>query len=157
MICSFRWLRRNCCMCMRPRRCLERAFDEPCVTGVHRACTSFRPSTRCGYLEVFLPVVDGGETVGKHHPAPSLSLRSSNARPSLDTDNLFPVFGFGGKLGPDQPANHAFAVNFREDSPEVQGMAGVMEVGRSSESLSAYALRSMGSLAIAACCWPHRN
>lgn len=44
-----------------------------------------------------------------------------------DTDKLFPVFGFGGKLGPDQPANHAFAVNFLEDRPEVEGMAGVLE------------------------------
>ncbi|CAM9335688.1 unnamed protein product, partial [Hapterophycus canaliculatus] len=46
-----------------------------------------------------------------------------------DTDKKFPVIGFGGKLGPDQPANHAFAVNFQEDNPEVEGMAGVLQVG----------------------------
>lgn len=46
-----------------------------------------------------------------------------------DTDKRFPVIGFGGKLGPDQPASHAFAVNFQEDSPEVDGMAGVLQVG----------------------------
>lgn len=45
-----------------------------------------------------------------------------------DTDKKFPVIGFGGKLGPDQPANHAFAVNFQEKSPEVDGMAGVLQV-----------------------------
>lgn len=50
--------------------------------------------------------------------------------PSEDTDKLFPVIGFGGKLGPDQPANHAFAVNFQEDRPEVEGMAGVLQVTR---------------------------
>lgn len=48
-----------------------------------------------------------------------------------DTDKKFPVIGFGGKVGPDQPANHAFAVNFQEHSPEVDGMAGVLEVGKS--------------------------
>lgn len=41
------------------------------------------------------------------------------------------MIGFGGKLGPDLPANHAFAVNFQEDSPEVDGMAGVLQVGSS--------------------------
>lgn len=41
------------------------------------------------------------------------------------------MIGFGGKLGPDQPANHAFAVNFQEHNPEVDGMAGVLEVGTS--------------------------
>lgn len=45
-----------------------------------------------------------------------------------DTDKLFPVIGFGGKLGPDQSANHSFAVNFREDRPEVEGMTGVLQV-----------------------------
>lgn len=45
-----------------------------------------------------------------------------------DTDKLFPVFGFGGKLGPDQPANHCFPVNFDENHPEVQGMDGVLQV-----------------------------
>ena len=38
------------------------------------------------------------------------------------------MIGFGGKLGPDQAANHAFAVNFQEESPEVDGMAGVLQV-----------------------------
>lgn len=47
-----------------------------------------------------------------------------------DTDKLFPVIGFGGKLGPNQSANHAFAVNFNEDHPEVEGMTGVLEVRR---------------------------
>lgn len=47
-----------------------------------------------------------------------------------DTDKKFPVIGFGGKLGPDQPANHAFAVNFQEQNPEVDGMAGVLQVGQ---------------------------
>lgn len=47
-----------------------------------------------------------------------------------DTDKLFPVIGFGGKLGPNQPANHAFAVNFNEEHPEVEGMTGVLEVRR---------------------------
>lgn len=45
-----------------------------------------------------------------------------------DTDKKFPVIGFGGKLGPDQPANHAFAVNFNEQNNEVDGMAGVLQV-----------------------------
>ncbi|CAN0430832.1 unnamed protein product, partial [Laminaria digitata] len=44
-----------------------------------------------------------------------------------DTDKLFPVIGFGGKLGPNQPANHSFAVNFNEEHPEVEGMTGVLE------------------------------
>ncbi|CAM9714165.1 unnamed protein product [Ectocarpus sp. 12 AP-2014] len=44
-----------------------------------------------------------------------------------DTDKKFPVIGFGGKLGPDLPANHAFAVNFQEEAPEVEGMAGVLQ------------------------------
>ena len=38
------------------------------------------------------------------------------------------MIGFGGKLGPDQAANHAFAVNFQEQNPEVDGMAGVLQV-----------------------------
>lgn len=53
---------------------------------------------------------------------------SRNATTYADTDRLFPVFGFGGKLGPDQPANHCFPVNFDENRPEVQGMDGVLQV-----------------------------
>lgn len=48
--------------------------------------------------------------------------------PPTDTDKLFPVFGFGGKLGPDMPANHCFAVTFDENCPQVTGMAGVLQV-----------------------------
>lgn len=44
-----------------------------------------------------------------------------------DTDKLFPAFGFGGKLSPDQPANHCFPINFDEDQPELQGMDGVLQ------------------------------
>lgn len=80
------------------------------------------------------------------HASATLILKVPHARPRVDsavygllccvvsccvadTDKLFPVIGFGGKLGPEQPANHAFAVNFQEDRPEVEGMAGVLQVG----------------------------
>lgn len=62
----------------------------------------------------------------KPFPFPACCPRLSSKK---DTDKLFPVIGFGGKLGPDQPANHSFAVNFQEDNPEVEGMTGVLQVG----------------------------
>ena len=51
------------------------------------------------------------------------------------------MIGFGGKLGPDQAANHAFAVNFQEQNPEVDGMAGVLQVRASLAPARAAALR----------------
>jgi len=42
-----------------------------------------------------------------------------------DTDKLFPVYGFGGRLDTSQPADHCFALNGNEANPEVEGIAGV--------------------------------
>ncbi|CAM9116727.1 unnamed protein product, partial [Phaeothamnion confervicola] len=44
-----------------------------------------------------------------------------------DSDKRFPLYGFGGKPYPNTPALHCFAVNGREDDPEVTGIAGVLE------------------------------
>lgn len=57
-----------------------------------------------------------------------IARRLRRALVRTDTDKLFPAFGFGGKLGPNQPANHCFPVNFMEDRPELEGMDGVLQV-----------------------------
>mmetsp|Transcript_26750 Transcript_26750/g.35145 ORF Transcript_26750/g.35145 Transcript_26750/m.35145 type:complete len:588 (+) Transcript_26750:60-1823(+) len=43
-----------------------------------------------------------------------------------DTDKLYPVFGFGAKLGIGQPTSHLFAVNANEANPEVEGVDGIL-------------------------------
>lgn len=47
-----------------------------------------------------------------------------------DTDKRFPVLGFGGCPIPGAPALHCFAVNGREDDPEVQGIEAILDVYR---------------------------
>ncbi|CAM9668630.1 unnamed protein product [Pylaiella littoralis] len=49
-----------------------------------------------------------------------------------DTDKRFPVLGFGGCPIPGAPALHCFAVNGREDDPEVQGIEAILDVYRES-------------------------
>jgi len=47
-----------------------------------------------------------------------------------DSDKLFPVYGFGAKLAPGQPANHCFAANFDDRAPDhhpAPGIAGVLQ------------------------------
>ncbi len=36
-----------------------------------------------------------------------------------DTDKMFPVYGFGGRLNTNLPADHCFALNGNENNPEV--------------------------------------
>lgn len=43
-----------------------------------------------------------------------------------DTDKRYPLWGFGGKPVPGEPANHCFALNGYEDNPEVEGIHGIL-------------------------------
>ncbi|CAN0236864.1 unnamed protein product [Ectocarpus sp. 6 AP-2014] len=45
-----------------------------------------------------------------------------------DSDKRFPVLGFGGCPIPGAPAIHCFAVNGREDDPEVHGVESILDV-----------------------------
>lgn len=47
-----------------------------------------------------------------------------------DSDKRFPVLGFGGCPVPNSPALHCFAVNGREDDPEVLGIDSILDVYR---------------------------
>ena len=47
-----------------------------------------------------------------------------------DSDQLFPVFGYGGILPNDNGVNHCFNVNFNKTSPEVQGIDGILNAYR---------------------------
>ncbi|CAN0236225.1 unnamed protein product, partial [Ectocarpus sp. 8 AP-2014] len=47
-----------------------------------------------------------------------------------DSDKRFPVLGFGGCPIPGAPAIHCFAVNGREDDPEVHGVESILDVYR---------------------------
>jgi len=44
-----------------------------------------------------------------------------------DSDKLFPVYGFGGKVTVGGTASHCFAVNMNEAGPEVQGVKGILD------------------------------
>ena len=39
-----------------------------------------------------------------------------------DSDQLIPVFGFGGRLPPDSHVSHCFPLNFNYERPEVYGV-----------------------------------
>jgi hypothetical protein len=43
-----------------------------------------------------------------------------------DTDKRYPLWGFGGKA-PGGVANHCFALNGKDDDPEVVGVDGILE------------------------------
>jgi hypothetical protein len=43
-----------------------------------------------------------------------------------DTDKQFPVYGFGGRVGPT--VSHCFALNGRDEAPEVVGLEGILGV-----------------------------
>jgi copine 5/8/9 len=43
-----------------------------------------------------------------------------------DSSKTFPLYGFGGKPYPGQPANHCFALNFNESNPNVEGVYGIL-------------------------------
>nr|KAG5706037.1 hypothetical protein BaRGS_028146 [Batillaria attramentaria] len=47
-----------------------------------------------------------------------------------DTDKMFPVLGFGGKLS-DGTVSHEFAVNFNPQNPYCQGVAGILQAYQS--------------------------
>lgn len=49
-----------------------------------------------------------------------------------DDDNLFPVFGFGAKVPPQNRVSHCFPLNGQEDNPEVRGLDGILNVYRQS-------------------------
>ncbi|CBJ26471.1 n/a [Ectocarpus siliculosus] len=50
----------------------------------------------------------------------------------FDDDRRFPLFGFGGCPVYRAPASHCFAVNGNENDPEVEGIAGVLDLYRQS-------------------------
>ena len=43
-----------------------------------------------------------------------------------DHDKQFPLYGFGGKVRPHEPADHCFPLNGNEGNPEVTGVHGVL-------------------------------
>jgi len=47
-----------------------------------------------------------------------------------DADQMFPVYGFGGKVPqhPEDKASHCFALNGDIYNPEVSGVEGIMQV-----------------------------
>ena len=51
-----------------------------------------------------------------------------------DDDQLFPVFGFGAKVPPNNRVSHCFPLNGNEDDPEVHGLNGILDVYRQSLS-----------------------
>ncbi|XP_062500669.1 copine-3-like [Corticium candelabrum] len=53
-----------------------------------------------------------------------------NVLAHYDSDQMFPVWGFGAKLPPTYAVSHCFPLNGREGNPEVQGVQGIMDVYR---------------------------
>ncbi|CAN0027201.1 unnamed protein product [Ectocarpus sp. 4 AP-2014] len=53
----------------------------------------------------------------------------------FDDDRRFPLFGFGGCPVYRAPASHCFAVNGNENDPEVEGIAGVLDLYHQSLTL----------------------
>ena len=49
-----------------------------------------------------------------------------------DYDQKFPLYGFGGQKYGDRQANHCFAVNNKEDDPEIQGIEQVVKTYKES-------------------------
>ncbi|VDO05167.1 unnamed protein product [Rodentolepis nana] len=47
-----------------------------------------------------------------------------------DSDNLFPAYGFGARIRPDNLVSHNFPLNGHPENPFCQGIAGVMEAYR---------------------------
>jgi hypothetical protein len=47
-----------------------------------------------------------------------------------DSDQLFPVFGFGGILQGEKEVNHAFPVNGKPNNPSVKKIKGVLDIYR---------------------------
>ncbi|VDD79471.1 unnamed protein product [Mesocestoides corti] len=47
-----------------------------------------------------------------------------------DSDNLFPAYGFGARIPPDNLVSHNFPLNGHPENPFCQGIAGVMEAYR---------------------------
>ena len=45
-----------------------------------------------------------------------------------DSDNLFPVYGFGAKVPPSYTVNHCFPLTFSDDHVAVEGLDGVLDV-----------------------------
>ena len=45
-----------------------------------------------------------------------------------DSDNLFPVYGFGAKVPPNYSVNHCFPLTFSEEDVSVEGLDGVLDV-----------------------------
>lgn len=45
-----------------------------------------------------------------------------NVLAHYDSDQMFPVWGFGAKLPPTYAVSHCFPLNGREGNPEVQGV-----------------------------------
>lgn len=43
-----------------------------------------------------------------------------------DSNQQYPLYGFGGKPDPQQPAQHCFALNFNEGAPAVHGIHGML-------------------------------
>jgi hypothetical protein len=49
-----------------------------------------------------------------------------------DTDQLFPVFGFGGGIGPQRQVSHCFPLTFDPNNPNVHGLEGILGAYRQS-------------------------
>eukprot|EP00027_Filamoeba_sp_ATCC50430_P000378 CAMPEP_0168556542 /NCGR_PEP_ID=MMETSP0413-20121227/8939_1 /TAXON_ID=136452 /ORGANISM="Filamoeba nolandi, Strain NC-AS-23-1" /LENGTH=553 /DNA_ID=CAMNT_0008587497 /DNA_START=38 /DNA_END=1699 /DNA_ORIENTATION=+ len=45
-----------------------------------------------------------------------------------DSDNMFPVYGFGAKVPPSYQVSHCFALNGNPSNPEVFGVQGILDV-----------------------------
>ena len=65
---------------------------------------------------------------GRLNPYETAILAVGHVLEFYDTDRRFPTYGFGACPAGFPTANHCFALNGTEGYPEVEGVAGIMEV-----------------------------